>query len=318
MKRTRKASAKAKPKPPGGKWRRITGIAALVMAVVSVLVSATVRDRWVPTALVMFATPWLVRLGLVVIVLFSRPGKVLAWIALAVALVSGLEGWRSFRWHGEKPVAAKEGFDLTLWNCGHRLARMPEQWSPLIGSGTRLVVLIEAGVFSAEEWAGFTATFPDFDWRQLDGGIVVGVRGRFIGSELFEGPPKLRCYRIQVSISGVIHTVLACDIPSQPWLLRQPYLDRIRSVARERRCLIAGDFNTPPAAVGYDDWRRDFTFANAARTSGFAETWPYGVPLLQLDQLWLSHDLKCTSVTQQSGLHSDHARMMFHVVPAIP
>ncbi|MFD0893228.1 hypothetical protein KBB96_17545 [Luteolibacter ambystomatis] len=315
MKRTRKAREKSGPPVAG--WRRITGIAALVLAVVSVLVSSTVRDQWVPTALVMFATPWLVRLGLVAFVLSTRPGKVMVWIAMAVALLSGLEGWRSFRWRDEKSVATKDGFDVTLWNCGHRLSRMPEQWSELAGPDTRVVVLIEAGVFSAEEWAAFTTAAPELDWHQLEGGIVVGVRGRFIGSELFEGLPKLRCHRIQVSISGVIHTVLACDVPSQPWLLREPYLDRIRTVAKERRCLIAGDFNTPPAAVGYDDWRRDFTFANAAQTRGFVETWPFGVPLLQLDQLWLSHDLKCTSVIRQPSLHSDHARMTFHVAPAI-
>ncbi|MGC4013091.1 MAG: hypothetical protein QM755_01035 [Luteolibacter sp.] len=173
-------------------------------------------------------------------------------------------------------------------------------------------------MFSAEEWAEFTTALPDFKWQQLEGGIVTGVKGRFIRSELFADLPKLRCHRIEVSIDGRIHTVLACDVPSQPWLLREPYLDRIRSLAVERRCLVAGDFNTPPAAVGYDDWRRDFNFANGAQARGFTETWPYGLPLHQLDQLWLSHDLKCTSAVRQQTIHSDHARMTFRVVSAMP
>ncbi|MGC4013092.1 MAG: hypothetical protein QM755_01040 [Luteolibacter sp.] len=142
MKPARKPKAKAKAAPkvsPRRQWFRITAIAALVLATLSVLVSSTVRDQWVATALIMFATPWLVRLGLIVFVLCSRPGKVLVWISVVIALLSGLEGWRSFRWREEKSQAGKDGFDVTLWNCGHRLARMPEEWSTLAGPTTRLI-----------------------------------------------------------------------------------------------------------------------------------------------------------------------------------
>ncbi|OYV05754.1 MAG: hypothetical protein CFE26_09955, partial [Verrucomicrobiales bacterium VVV1] len=154
---------------------------------------------------------------------------------------------------------------------------------------------------------------PDFPWERLEGGIVVGVRGKLLGTTAFGDAGRFRCHRVNVQIDGTDWSILAIDIPSQPWLLRQPYLDRILSVAENERCLILGDFNTPPDAWGFDAWKDRFTLANDSGRKGFQETWLYGLPVLTLDQLWLSKDLRNLSTTMTPTLRSDHVRMTFEV-----
>jgi len=100
---------------------------------------------------------------------------------------------------------------------------------------------------------------------------------------------------------------------SQPWFARGPYLDRIREISPQENCLILGDFNTPPAARGFNAWETSFTLANDGHSKGFKETWCYGLPLLTLDQFWLSNDLTVLNASGQATLRSDHLRMNFRV-----
>lgn len=294
--------------------RRIAGLAALFLAAASALCALTIRDAIVPGAMIFFGLPWLLRIGLLGIAwLLLRPLS-RRWLVVITAALSFslIEGVGSFQW---SPPAAVEqhSFKVTLWNTGRNLWKMPREWPALVQPETRLVVLVEAGPFPDDSWQRFTATHPDFVWKHLEGGIVVGVKGKLLEVTPFGDAGRFRCHRVRVEIDSTAYSVLAVDIPSQPWLLRQPYLDRIRGVAENERCLILGDFNTPPAACGFDAWRERFSLANESGRKGFRETWLYGLPLLTLDQLWLSRDLRNLSTTGTPTLRSDHVRMTFRV-----
>lgn len=301
------------------KLRRVKNTAAwsaLALAALSSVISLTVRDALVPTAVIFFGVPWLARLVLAVTAHFIlRPcGLKTRCLCTAIALHSLIQAGQSFHWRDAAKVPAV-GFDVTLWNVGRNLWKMPREWPRLAGPETRLVVLIEAGSFRGDTWKQFTTTHPDFTWQRLDGGIVVGVKGKLIDVTPMGDRPRFRCHRIRAEINGVVHTVCAVDIPSQPWLPREPFLKRILDVSAGDRCMILGDFNTPPTARGFDSWRNKLSLANEAQTRGFGETWCYGLPLLELDHLWLGKDLQCTGVTQTVTLRSDHVRMTFHVGP---
>jgi hypothetical protein len=293
------------------------GFAALALAVLSSLCALGIRDSMVATGMIFFGIPWLVRLLLVVVAWLLLRQEPLKWrlLLLLLAVHSLVQAGQSFRWRNDPPVPAAS-FGVTLWNAGRNLWKMHRAWPDLVGSETKLVVLIEAGPFPGLSWQDFTAAHPDLTWRRLDGGIVVGVKGKLLDVVPLGDQPRFRCHRVRVEIDGTGYSVLAVDIPSQPWLARKPYLDRIRSVASDRRCLILGDFNTPDSARGFDAWRPKFALANDAKPRGFLETWCYGLPVLTLDQLWISQDLKAVSASQNVSLRSDHVRMTFLVEPS--
>lgn len=292
------------------------GVSAMILATLSSLFALTVRDATIPSAIIFFGVPWFLRLMLIAAAWKLLRPKSRKWQALylLVALHSLLQAGQSFRWRDKSP-ATNRAFEVTLWNVGRNVWKMPREWRELAGSRTKLVVLIEAGPFPDDTWKQFKATHPDFTWKRLDGGIVVGVKGKLIDCAPFGDRPSFRCHRIRVEIDGREYTVFAVDIPSQPWLLREPYLDRIREVAANERCLIIGDFNTPPNARGYDAWHGRFELANHSQPCGFIETWCYALPVLTLDQLWLSSDLKAVNASAEVSLRSDHERMKFLVAP---
>ena len=301
------------------KLRRATNTAAwsaIAIAALSSVTALTVRDAWIPTAMVFFGIPWLARLILLAAALLTlRPrGLKTRMLCAAIAAHSLIQAGQSFHWQ-EAAKTPAAGFDVTLWNTGRNLWKMPREWPRLAGPDTKLVVMIEAGTFRGDTWKQFTSTHPDFTWRQLDGGIVVGVKGKLIDVTPMGDRPRFRCHRICAEINGAVHTICAVDIPSQPWLPREPFLKRILDVSGGDRCMILGDFNTPPTARGFDSWRNKFSLANESQTRGFGETWCYGMPLLELDQLWLGKDLQCTGVTQTATLRSDHVRMSFRIGP---
>jgi len=297
------------------KAKRIVGGSAMILAIASALCALTIRDAIVPSAMIFFGVPWLLRIGLLGVAwLLLRPirRRWLLILGLAILSTSLVEGWRSYRWTDPAP-ARPSSFKVTLWNTGRNVWKMPREWPALVDPETRLVVLIEAGPFPDDSWSRFTATHPDFTWKHLEGGIVVGVKGKLLDTAAFGDAGRFRCHRVRAEIEGIPYSVFAIDIPSQPWLLRQPYLDRIRSVAENERCLILGDFNTTPDARGFDAWKERYTLANDSGRKGFQETWLYGLPVLTLDQLWLSRDLRNLSTTCTPTLRSDHVRMTFSV-----
>lgn len=294
--------------------KRIAGWTSLALAAASALFALTVRDATVPSAMIFFGVPWLLRIGLLGLAwLLLRPVS-RKWLLLLVALcaLSLAQGGRSFQWN-QPTSAGTDSFKVTLWNTGRNLWKMPREWPALVQPETRLVVLVEAGPFPDDSWSRFTATHPDFTWERLEGGIVVGVKGRLLDTTALGDAGRFRCHRVRTEIEGIPYSVFAIDIPSQPWLLRKPYLDRIRSVAENERCLILGDFNTTPDASGFDAWRERFSLANDSGRKGFQETWLYGLPVLTLDQLWLSRDLRNLSTTSTPTLRSDHVRLTFNV-----
>lgn len=220
-------------------------------------------------------------------------------------------GWLLLGWVALE--AAEGSFDVTLWNAGRNLAEMPGEWGELFSGNVELAVIIESGSFSDGEWKRFVARNPDVEWTRYQGGITVGVRGKTISTMEHGDGSRFRCRKVEVEIGGKRYGVVAVDIPSQPWLNRERYLRKIMKAAEDERSLILGDFNTPPDAHGFDAWGKTHRLANGYAGRGFMETWAHGVPLLTLDQLWLSRDLACADLRKYPGFTSDHSRMVFTV-----
>lgn len=287
----------------------------LVLAGLGLLVSLTVRDLNAASAMIFFGTPWLVRLGLVfgAVILIRKRSRLFLGLCAFVALQASLDGARSCWRRGGDGVKVSNEFDVTLWNTGRKLADMPEEWAGLFAPETRLAVIVEAGSFSKEEWARFLNERPDVQWEKCQGGILVGVRGKVLGMSDHGDGNRFRCQRVKVEIDGNEYSVLGIDIPSQPWISRDGFLDKILNVSAKERCLVLGDFNTPPAARGFDEWKGSLHLANAEAGRGFMETWTYGLPVLTLDQLWLSNDLRCGDARKDGWMKSDHSRMRFRV-----
>lgn len=255
-----------------------------------------------------YGTPWLLRLfaGLLAAVALRPWGlRAMAGTTVAIAL---MEGGHSFR-RDDLPAVPAGALAVSVWNAGRALDRHPSAWAAL--GDADLSAVIEAGDFSPDEWARFTAATPEHEWRRFDGSTMLGVRGKILSHEPLGVHDLYRCHRVRVALPdrGEL-TVVVADVRSQPWLSREPSLAGILAAAGDDpRAIILGDFNTPPESRWFRAWReKGFTLANDAPRRGFRETWAHGLPLLTLDHVWLAPGWKCLR-TEKFRPGSDHARV---------
>lgn len=262
-------------------------------------------DRWMIPAVLYYATPWLPRLLAAILALGAFRHWGLRAMAATCALISLVEGIRSFRLD-DLPAVPAGAPVVSVWNAGRALDRKPAAWPELAASDVSAV--IECGTFDDAEWQRFTAASPGHEWRRFDGSTMLGVRGRILSHESLGVHDLFRCHRVRVALRdhGEL-TVVVADVRSQPWISREQAMAAIlRAAGDDPRAVILGDFNTPPESVWFREWRtRGFSLANDGPRRGFRETWAFGLPLLTLDHVWLApgwRPLRC----ERLRLGSDH------------
>ena len=116
---------------------------------------------------------------------------------------------------------------------------------------------------------------------------------------------------IEIEFNEKIYHVILSDIISNPLASREKPIQTILGVPQSNeRVIIMGDFNTPYDSIFFDGYKQRFHNAFHIAGSGFSETWPYGIPLLQLDHIWTSRDLKPLRVMKRYDFMSDHALLV--------
>jgi len=283
------------------KWIAVMG---LLVAWLGILCRG--RDGWVIGAVIYYATPWLLRLvaGLLAVIVLKHWG--LRLMAATCLLVSVMEGWHSLRFD-EVPGPVSGELLVSIYNAGRTLEKNPESW-PVLGN-TDLTAVVESGDFTADTWQAFGTATRGMNWLRF-GGTVLGVKGMILSHESLGVDDRYRCYRVRVKLPehGEM-TVIVADVRSQPWLSRDQTMEGIlRATGGDPRIVVLGDFNTPPGAGCYKDWRLSLALANDGPRSGFRETWAFGLPLLTLDQVWIGSGWR-TLWTEKTWHGSDHSRV---------
>lgn len=285
-------------------WIARAGAIALVGAGLGLL-ARLVGDRTPPSAVLIYATPWLVLLlaGLVGVAGGRRGWKWLGLVPLGWGLAGGIGSWRT---PGPAATEARPGETLSIatWNAARKLDDSPAQWH----FDSDLVAVIESGDFNAAEWQAFRAATPKYDWHRSGTGMLLGIRhGKLLASQPLGEHNRYRGRRELVEVKGWRLVLVLADIESRPWMLREPAIRGLFAAADSGTSVVLGDFNTPPQGKSFRVAReRNFRLANDAQSSGFRETWPFGLPLHTLDQIWAGPGLEVISARQERR-NSDHA-----------
>ncbi|MFC7337352.1 endonuclease/exonuclease/phosphatase family protein [Haloferula chungangensis] len=285
----------------------------LIAVFCSFLLSLTIGDYFTLTAVFVYATPWLIRL-MVAIAAFAILRKQLWWMS-ATLLISGLHGGhQSYRRGAAIKHHSAGSFTIATWNAGRELDDRPSEWH----FESDVVAIIESGHFDKPQWRKFQKSTPDYHWLQFESGTMLGVRGKHAKFESLGEHDLFRCFRVKVTIDHFDpFTVVVVDMRSQPWLSREEPMRRIFAATKPGEpTIILGDFNTPPDSR----WIRKASFkrwslANRRHEQGFVETWPFGLPLHCLDQIWVSEEFKVLDCKQESR-PSDHRLVKARLLPS--
>lgn len=94
------------------------------------------------------------------------------------------------------------------------------------------------------------------------------------------------------------------DVPRE-WGLT--YINQ--SIKERNNTIVLGDFNTPFESIYLKQLKNDFNHAFSKKGNGFKETWFYNLPLLCLDYIWVSKDLKILKSEKTFSSKSDHSML---------
>ncbi len=268
------------------------------------------KDRLRITSTVFYATPLPVIIGLSCVCLYiDRQNKKLLF-GLGIVTLALIAYWPavSYKTQGVQNTPQKP-LKVMLWNIGYpkdhpnsKLIRYIDQIS------ADIVGIIELGDITNQAMEEYRSALQNYSIHNFGHEMLILTKGKIRSFRYQKISFQNKYDDIEIELNEKIYHVILSDIISNPFASREKPIQTILGVPQSNeRLIIMGDFNTPYDSVFFDGYKHKLHNAFRSAGSGFSETWPYGIPLLQLDHIWTSPDLKPLRVTKRYDFMTDHA-----------
>ncbi|HSW44811.1 MAG TPA: endonuclease/exonuclease/phosphatase family protein [Phycisphaerae bacterium] len=101
------------------------------------------------------------------------------------------------------------------------------------------------------------------------------------------------------------------------WSRRERFgeLDKLLRTLQNRQVVVMGDFNTPPDSTLFNPMRGRFDNAFEAADRGLHVTWPVPLPVLAIDQIWISRPAPLADCHLGWSARSDHRPVIVDLSP---
>lgn len=142
--------------------------------------------------------------------------------------------------------------------------------------------------------------------------LMVGRRSRpIVWATVRSGPREVTIGNVHFVLSspmGSVRTIGLRRYVEQAVEVRMAQARALRAAARRHRepLILCGDFNTPPRGLVYRMLAAGWTDAFGAVGTGFGCTFASPMPVLRIDYVWLSGDIKPVRTMVPAATGSDH------------
>jgi endonuclease/exonuclease/phosphatase family metal-dependent hydrolase len=289
----------------------------MIVCLNGLILRLTVRDSVELLAPLYYATPWpvLAILTLPFVGVVWRKPKMVLGVLVAAHMFAGawiLESWRS-----NEPAKGTADLKVVHWNVDRPIRRLHGTAAQIREFDADIVAIAEPMPKSRKASEEQVAQLKD-EWRRelegylsvfADGNLLLLVRGEMMSERHSELAPGSFYSLYDLRVRERSLRLLQLDIAAKPTLSRRAPLTALAQVAeslKDQPLIIAGDFNTPRDSVFLKPLRAGHT--NAWETAGIrgADTWPWPVPVLSLDQIWSNDRLKALRCQTAGNWRSDH------------
>jgi hypothetical protein len=204
---------------------------------------------------------------------------------------------RSFKIHIPEEINESD-IEVVFWNASHE--RNLEDAFDISGNIPDVFVLVEHGKYSVDR---LQLKYSDYYFYKSINGISIFSKLPIeliddISSNYGTNIVKFETYNINfyaVDVSG------SMDVPRE-WELT--FVNEY--VEQKTQTILLGDFNVPFESKFLDSIKNNFNHAFNEKGNGFRETWFWNIPLLSLDHIWVSKDLKVLKTEKIGTFKSDH------------
>jgi endonuclease/exonuclease/phosphatase (EEP) superfamily protein YafD len=282
-----------------------------------VILRLTVRDSVDLVAPLYYATPWpvLAILTLPFIGVVWRNPKMVLSVLVVAHLFAG--AWIFESWRTNDPARGTADLKVVHWNVDRPIRRLRGTAVKIRQFDADIVTIAEPmpkdrKVTASripelkDEWRN---EFPDYQVVFADGNLLVLVRGEITSERHEELAPGSFYSLYDIRVKDHSFRLLQVDIIAKPTKSRRAPLTALAQIAdslQDQPLVIAGDFNTPRDSVFLKPLRTHHS--NSWEKAGIrdADTWPWPVPVLSLDQIWSNDRLKPLRCQTAGNWRSDH------------
>jgi endonuclease/exonuclease/phosphatase (EEP) superfamily protein YafD len=203
------------------------------------------------------------------------------------------------------------------WNVGHPDWRLGGVLSWLRKQDADVICIAEAEPDEKQTIDRWRAAFPEYVIQQAPLNLLCLVRGEVLDSETGELGPHSNYALHRIRVRGRELQVLQVDLIAKVTRSRREPIARLTEIASRAggNVIVAGDFNTPRDSFHLAPLRAEFTNAFEGTGRGFIETWPFNLPVLSLDQVWLGARLRPAACANRWTWLSDHEPVVVTVQP---
>ncbi|MFD0990402.1 endonuclease/exonuclease/phosphatase family protein [Mariniflexile jejuense] len=260
------------------------------------------KERSYTDSINFYARPLpLIILIVVLLSLFIKKRKyhlILAGILLVIWL------GRSFKIHIPETINASD-LEVVFWNAsrenGFEEAFIESESVPDV------LVLVESEKNNLEK---LQSKYPNYFFYKLKNEIYIFSKAEI--NIKSENTSKYNSTVINFNTKGInfyaVDATGSFDVP-RSWEFA--FINAI--IKKEPKTIVLGDFNVPFESKHLNKMKTAFNHAFNKKGNGFRETWFWNLPLLSLDHIWVSKDLKILKTQKIGTFKSDHSMLKTYV-----
>lgn len=281
-------------------------------------IDLSVRDAQPFWARVFYAIPLPLAAALFVAAAMLWLGNRRRGLAGACLLLSALTAllWTRGAYHTHPCANGPGMLQVMTWNTARGLGGWPTVARRVASSGADIIGLVEAGGSGADRREFWSRHFPGYEVHLPGAGLAILTRGRLVQHRMLRLPGNSSCCEAWIEIEGRLVRVLLVDAVVRPFSDRRPVLSQVLELASsspDTPTIVMGDFNTPFDSVWFDPLRADFVHAFEEAGNGWMATWPVPLPVLALDHVWVSREMRVRCARMGWTWTSDHRPVLVQV-----
>jgi len=202
---------------------------------------------------------------------------------------------------------------IAFWNIADQ-KHMPRSVfeEQMIANNPELIALAESKNLSFSNLKYISELLPDYDIRILKGYMLIAVKGDIVSTNFSILKTKSKFNHIVYKNNNNQFSVVFADVSANPFQNRKSDLEAILAYSKNNNVdIILGDFNTPFESTHFKNYKNDYSSFHSV-SKGFTATWPLGIPLLELDQIWINKSFEPILLNKHYNSSSDHALLIGH------
>ena len=205
----------------------------------------------------------------------------------------------------------EDATSVIFWNAANRATIHLDILSENIRNiQPDIIALAETENASEEDIEQLSKAFPNYEFQILEGDMLIGIKGHIekITYTIEEQSYDINFVEAHLKNGPIL--IAFTDTFQDPRMNKRKTLETVLELVSKRNSdIIFGDFNTPYESIHFRNYETDYTsFHDYGQ--GFSATWPFGIPLLEIDQIFTSK--KFTPILLQKFYYSvsDHAMLV--------